>query len=253
MTGIAAGLALEGHTVFTYSIANFPTLRCLEQIRNDVLYHNLPVNVVAVGGGFSYGALGMSHHATEDVAILRALPNLRIFTPCNIQETQEAVVEMVEDPHPSYIRIDKSMVSSLSSPLSPASHIRKLRQGKKVAILGCGGVLGEAERAAAELAQQDIDCSIYSISCLKPLNSEDLISILESHDSIITLEEHSIIGGLGSIVSEILIDSDIRPAGFLRLALPDAYSSIVGSQEYLRSAYGLDGKSIANRIQGICQ
>ena len=107
MTGLSAGLALEGYNVFTYSIANFPTLRCLEQIRNDVIYHNLSVNIIAVGGGLSYGALGVSHHAIEDISIMRTFPDIQVFAPCDEVETLGILNHMLTNPKPSYLRIDK--------------------------------------------------------------------------------------------------------------------------------------------------
>ena len=139
MTGLAAGMAIEGRNVFTYSIGNFPTLRCLEQIRNDILYHGVSVNIVAIGGGFSYGALGMSHHATEDIAIVRALPGIRVFAPCDEMETIALVGKMVEDPAPSYVRLDKSIVTQPGVDAFEYGKIRQMRHGENVALVAYGG------------------------------------------------------------------------------------------------------------------
>ena len=166
MTGIASGLSLEGKSVFTYSIGNFPTLRCLEQIRNDILYHNLPVNIISVGAGLSYGALGMSHHATEDIGVMRALPGIRIFSPCDDLEVTSIFKLLIDEPSPSYIRIDKSKLTPTSeAPFIPYSP-RCLRKGEKIAIIATGGILSEALRASDLLLNYSL--SVYSIHTLKP-------------------------------------------------------------------------------------
>jgi transketolase len=248
MTGLAAGLALEGRNVFTYSIANFPTLRCLEQIRNDVLYHEASVNVVAIGGGFSYGALGMSHHATEDVGIMRTLPGLRVFAPCDEAETLGLVELMVKDPAPSYLRLDKSKVAGATSDAFVPGKLRRMRRGSGVALIGYGGVVSEALVAADLMVAAGIDCAVYSAHTLKPFDRESLISLAVDYDAIVTIEEHVPIGGLGSLAADTFLDAGTMPKRFARLCLPDAYSSIVGSQEYLRMRHGLDANGIASRV-----
>ncbi|MDA7774800.1 hypothetical protein N8993_11540 [Pseudomonadales bacterium] len=249
MTGIATGMALSGNIVFTYSIANFPTLRCLEQIRNDVLYHDAPVNIVSVGGGFSYGALGMSHHATEDVAIMRALPGLRMFTPSDQIETEAAVALMINEPAPSFIRLDKSKVDSnefLSATID--GPIRPLRKGSEVAILGYGGILREALGAVERLEKQGISPSVYSIPMIKPMDTAALADALRGYSLIVSLEEHVAYGGLGSLLADTMVDEQVDSCRLLRFGLPDSYSSIVGSQEYLRSRFELDADSVAKKI-----
>ncbi|EHR72934.1 transketolase, alpha subunit [Burkholderiales bacterium JOSHI_001] len=248
MTGLAAGMALEGHTVFTYSIANFPTLRCLEQIRNDVLYHGAPVNVVAIGGGFSYGALGMSHHATEDVAILRALAGLRVYAPCDEHETVAITEHLVAQPGPSYLRLDKSKAAAVDAPAFQHGRLRPLQRGADVALLAYGGIMVEVLAAARTLAAEGLSCSVISAHTLKPFDSAGLADLARSHRLLVTVEEHNQIGGLGTLVAETMVDTGaLRP--LLRLALPDAYSSIVGSQEYLRQRHGLDATAIAARVR----
>ena len=249
MTGLAAGLALEGKTVFTYSIANFPTLRCLEQIRNDVAYHNASVNVVAIGGGFSYGALGMSHHATEDIGIMRALPALRVFAPCDELETAAIVAHLVANPGPSYLRLDKSKVSEHAGEGYVQGRLRCMRKGKHVAILGYGGIVAEALAAAAALEAEQIQCSVYSAHTLKPFDAEGLLRISSEHDAVLTVEEHVPTGGLASLVADTLVGAMRLPKMLARMCLPDAYSAIVGSQEYLRTRHGLDATAITNRVR----
>jgi transketolase len=248
MTGLAAGMALEGRVVFTYSIANFPTLRCLEQIRNDVAYHQANVKIVAIGGGFSYGALGMSHHATEDVAILRALPGISVYAPCDEYETRALTALAVSEPGPCYLRLDKSKVTTPGVEAIDGRSIRCLRRGRDVALVGYGGILAEALNAAAELATKGIECGVYSAHTLKPFDSGGLLELARTAGALVTLEEHVGTGGLGSVSAEVLLDARHLPKHFLRLCLPDAYSSIVGSQEYLRERWQLNGTAITRRI-----
>lgn len=248
MTGLSAGLALEGKNVFTYSIANFPTLRCLEQIRNDVLYHSASVNIVAVGGGFSYGALGMSHHATEDIAVLRALPGLRVFAPCDQQETIALLAEMIANPSPTYLRLDKSIVTGEGGAPFVPNCLRKMREGQHVAILGYGGIVAEALAAAEDLSSNGIECAVYSAHTLKPFDAEGLLMLASQYDTLLTVEEHVPTGGLASLAADVFLDAGIQPKRFARVCLPDAFSSIVGSQEYLRKRHGLNASAIATRV-----
>jgi transketolase len=249
MTGLAVGLALEGRNVFTYSIANFPTLRCLEQIRNDVLYHDASVNIVAIGGGFSYGALGMSHHATEDVGIMRTLPGLRVLAPCDETETVAVVEQMIVNPAPSYLRLDKSQAVAVDAETFVPGKLRQVRHGATVAMVGYGGIIADALSAADLLDAVGIDCAVYSAHTLKPFDCKSLIKLAIEYDVVVTIEEHVPIGGLGSLAADTFLDAGVMPRCFARLCLPDAYSSIVGSQEYLRMRHGLDAPSIAARVR----
>ena len=249
MTGLSAGLALEGRNVFTYSIANFPTLRCLEQIRNDVIYHGASVNVVAIGGGLSYGSLGMSHHATEDVAIMRALPGMRVLAPCNELETVALVAQMVAEPAPTYLRLDKSKVATDQGEPFVAGRLRQLRLGEHVALVGYGGIVAEAMAAAEVLERDGIRCAVYSAHTLKPFDGETLVRLARQYGAMLTLEEHVPIGGLGSLAADTFVDAGSMPKRFARMCLPDAYSSIVGSQEYLRMRHGLDAPAIVARVR----
>lgn len=248
MTGLAAGLALEGRNVFTYSIANFPTLRCLEQIRNDVLYHEATVNIVAIGGGFSYGSLGMSHHATEDVGIMRTLPGLRVLAPCDEIETIALVDQLISDPAPTYLRLDKSKAIAPAAESFVPGKLRQLHYGERVALIGYGGIVSEALIAAKLLSGAGIDCGVFSAHTLKPFDRESLINLATEYDAIVTIEEHVPTGGLGSLAADTFLDFGVMPRHFVRLCLPDAYSSIVGDQEYLRARHNLDANSIATRV-----
>ena len=252
MTGLAAGLALDGRTVFTYSIANFPILRCLEQIRNDAAYHGANVKVVAVGGGFSYGALGMSHHATEDLAILRALPEVSVVAPGDDWETYHATKAIAAAPGTFYLRLDKSTAGDSSVPgeVFELGKIRCVRRGSGTAVFTCGGILGEVVAAAETLAAEGVGPSVYSVHTVKPLDATTIISAAREHEAIVTVEEHGLNGGLGSAIAEVLVDAGAVPRRFRRMGIAgDRYVSEVGSQEFLRERCGLDAAAIATGVR----
>ena len=250
MTLVATGMALEGHIVFTYSIGNFPTLRCLEMIRNDAAYHSANVKVVSVGGGFSYGALGISHHATEDLAIMRALPDVAIFSPTSLWETEQATKAVVETPGTCFLRLDKD--PGHAGPASESFDVgvpRLLRSGNDIAFFVTGGISSEVVAAADQLTTFGLTSSIFSVHTLKPFHPERIIEAARSHGAIVTVEEHTVHGGLGGLVLETLAAAGHFPRRFLRIGLEGCFSSIVGSQSYLRKAYGLDAASIVNRTK----
>jgi transketolase len=246
MTMLATGLALEGRIVFTYSIANFPVLRCLEMVRNDAAYHGADVKVVSIGAGFSYGALGISHHATEDIAVMRSMPDVTCVVPGDLWEAAEATSALVRTPGTCYLRLDKS-----HAPTMPAEgerfqlgRARRLRDGGDVAILGCGGVLGEALKAAEELAGHGVSARVVSHHTVKPIDRDSLVRDARECGGLVTVEEHTVDGGFGSAVLEALADEGAWPRAFRRVGLRAGFSSEVGSQEHLRRVYGIDAGSI---------
>jgi len=245
MTGLATGLALEGHIVYTYSIANFVFMRCLEQIRNDAAYHRANVNVVCVGGGFSYGALGISHHATEDLAIMRSIPDCTVFCPADVWETEEVTRASAKLPGVCYLRLDKSKAQTApaSQPLA-VGRARMIRQGSDLTFVTAGGILQEVLLACERLNAVGIQARVLSLPTIKPLDAAALEQAARETGAMITVEEHTRIGGLGSAVAEVLLESPWRPAAFLRIGLDDQFSSVVGSQSYLRSHYRLDAEAI---------
>lgn len=251
MTAIAAGMALEGFVVFTYSIGNFPTLRCLEQIRNDVCYHDLNVNVLAVGGGFSYGQLGMSHHATEDLSIMRALPNMQVVAPSDPWQAAQAVDCIVDHPGPSYLRIDKSYAGIEASAEGEfqMGKARVLTQGSDVTMLAAGGIIAECLRSATNLQKLGISAGVVEMATIKPIDDAAIRDLAIKSSLIVTVEEHSIVGGLGGAVAEIMAEQG-SGTRLVRLGLKDEYSSVVGSQEYLRGVYELDSAAITRRVSG---
>jgi transketolase len=246
MTALAAGMALTGWKTYTYSIANFTTLRCLEQIRNDICYHCADVKIISVGGGFSYGQLGMSHFATEDMAIMRALPEMRVVAPAELWEVQDLAEQLYQEPGPAYLRIDKSSGGSArrTGERAELGKARVVRDGRDITILSIGGILKEVIAAAATLANAGIEARVISVSSLKPFDTEAVIAAATETGGLITVEEHSIIGGLAGAVAETCMDAHILPGFFRRLGLRDCYPSVVGDQSYLRTEYGLDAPAI---------
>jgi transketolase len=250
MSGLAAGLALEGHSVFTYSIGNFPTLRCLEQIRNDICYHEANVKIVCIGGGMSYGPVGMSHHATEDLAILRSLPGMEVFSPCDLWEAREAARYLVSHRGPAYLRLDKSVapVTVGSGETFQPGRIRTVREGLDATLIATGGILGEALLAADSLAECGVFCRVLSVHTIKPLDLETLAAAASETGGIVTVEEHTVDGGLGGAIAEALMECGAFPRFFARMGLRNTFSSVVGSQKYLRAIYCLDAASITRTV-----
>ncbi len=250
LTGIAAGLALAGKTVFTYSIANFPTLRCLEQIRNDVCYHRAHVVVVAVGGGLSYGALGMTHHATEDLAILRALPEMTVLAPGDPIEVAAATRAAANTPGPFYLRLGRDGEPVVHDPSVPWSLGKAItaRRGQHLTLISTGAMLATALSAADLLAEQGFRTRVLSMHTLKPLDTDAVLAAARETGLVVTLEEHSILGGLGSAVAEVLCEADIPDVRFRRIGLPPSFCKVVGDQDYLRKHFGLDAEAVATRL-----
>jgi transketolase len=254
MTGVATGMAMEGLIVFTYSIGNFPTLRCLEQIRNDAAYHEANVKIVSVGSGFSYGSLGMSHHATEDISILRAIPGITIFSPGDLWETMEATEAAVKTPGPCYLRLDKSAAGSNEAPGEKfvIGEPRVRRQGNDLAIIATGGIVEEALKAAETLAAQNLQARVLSVHTIRPLRPESILAAARETRGIITLEEHTVDGGLGGLIAETLLECGVPPRRFRRMGLRSGFSAIVGSQAYLRKRYELNADAIVGTARHMC-
>src|SRR5438445_7772323 len=250
MTGIAAGLALTGKIVFTYSIANFPILRCLEQVRNDVCYHHANVNVVAVGGGFAYGSLGATHHATEDLAIMRALPEMSVVAPGDPDEAAAATEAVAAHDGPCYLRLGRAGEQKVHNrPIHfQLGKAIQVRQGSDVTLISTGGMLQTAIETADLLSHRGLQARVLSMHTLKPFDVNVVLAAARETSAIFTLEEHSIIGGLGSAVAEILAESAEHEVAFKRFALPPAFACKSGTQEYLRAQSGLDVESLTNAI-----
>lgn len=249
MTAIACGMALEGHQVYTYSIGNFPTLRCLEQIRNDVCYHDADVKIVSVGGGFSYGQLGMSHFATEDLAIMRALPNMMVVAPSDPWEAAELTRQIASVRGPAYLRLDKS-AAGLPEEAVELGRSRRVREGSDVALIAIGGIVEEMLAAADLLSAEGISASAHVVNTVKPLDPA-LVSVAGAMPAVVVIEEHTVIGGLAGAIAEACLVAGRAPGKFLRVGLADIYPTIVGDQRYLRKAYELNAAAIATKTKAL--
>ena len=246
MVGVAAGLALEGFRPFVYSIATFATLRCLEQIRDDVCYNRLPVTVVGVGGGFSYGANGPTHHATEDLAVMRALPNMTVVAPGDPVEAELAVAALGDGP--AYLRLGRAgdPVVHQAPPEFSIGRAITVREGDDCALISTGGMLPAAVEAAEILADRGIAARVISMHTVKPLD-EDALERSRRTGLTVTLEEHSRVGGFGSAVSEWMASNNVSEP-LLAVAAEDAFAAEVGDADSLRRRNGLDAETIARRV-----
>jgi transketolase len=253
MVGIAAGLALSGKIVFVYSIANFVTLRCLEQIRNDACYHDANVKIVGVGAGLVYGAQGMTHHATEDMAIMRALPRMTVVSPSDPIEAELATRAIIRHPGTCYLRLTKAgeKVIHKTPPYFEIGKAIPFRTGKDVTIVCIGSATQRAIQAAERLEEKGTDPTVLIMHTLKPLDVDAVTKAATQTGAIITLEEHSITGGLGSAVAEILVESNLSHIRFRRLGLQDSYCATVGNQGYLCDTLGLSIDDIVEAAQGL--
>lgn len=246
LIGVSVGLAITGKKVFCYSIGNFPSLRCLEQIRNDAAYHEVNLCIIASGGGFNYGQLGMSHHATEDLGILRCLPNLTVLSPCSEYEASECVSYLLENNiGVSYLRLEK-LAQKIRFPNEQNfkfGAINLISEGNDLSIISTGGVLDNVFSASMEMKKNNINVDILSVHCVKPFDENTIIRSAIKTRNVLVVEEHNMIGGLGSAVIETLYKNKIE-ANLCHLSIQDQYISTVGDQAYLRTFCGLDSKSI---------
>lgn len=241
MTGVAVGMALAGKVVFTYSIANFPTLRCLEQIRNDGCYHEANLKVVSVGGGLAYGALGSSHQATEDIAIMRSLPGMTVVAPGDPVEAEHATRAVAAVKGPCYLRLGKAGEPRVHA--GPVDFVLgkaiTVCEGKDITIISTGGMLHPCFEAAKVLAASGMSVRLLSMHTVKPLDVRAVLAAARETSSILTVEEHSVIGGLGGAVAEVLAQERACRARLRIMGLPDRFCRTVGSHAYLRQVCNL--------------
>lgn len=237
MAGVAAGLAMCGFNVYIYSIGNFPTLRCIEQIRNDIAYHNANVKVIAVGGGFAYGDLGATHHATETIGIMRTIPNIVVSSPSDPVEARKITMISSEYYGPMYIQLGKAgekiiQKFDIDFKIGDLIPVRVTKSHKVILVTGSiSQTIMESERA--------VNFDIYTIPFIKPINEEQLLSIAKKYSEILVVEEHQKSGGIGSAILEKLNESHVEGnlkvfPRIRRIAIDDAFSQVSGSQDYLR-------------------
>lgn len=247
MAGIAAGLAMTGYNVYFYSIGNFPTIRCLEQIRNDIAYHQANVKVVSVGAGYAYGSLGATHQATEEIGALRVLPNMVVATPGDPLEARAITKISASYDGPMYIRLGKAGEKTVHSEDSIDLKIGDIcsiitREGNQTAVFACGNIL---DAALHQINEENLNYDLYSVPFVKPINKEQLINIVKTHPAgLITIEEHQSSCGMGSAIVEVLNDlyyeGDIEVYPKVkRIAIPDEFADVVGTRVFLREHEGL--------------
>lgn len=242
IAGVAAGIALSGYTVFTYSIANFPVFRCLEQIRNDICYHNLNVKIVSVGAGMAYGPAGYSHHGIEDLGVMRLMPNMTVVSPADPVETKLTLNAIARHPGPCYLRLGKSSEPVLhqKQPDFDLSKAIIFREGSDITLAATGSVLKMAIEAAEELKIQGKRPEVISVPVVKPFDAETILKSVHKTGRIITIEEHGI-GGLSTAVAESIAGIKCR---FFPLLLKQPPITVAANQKQLMEMHGLSTDSL---------
>lgn len=249
MIGAAAGLALSGKIVFVYSIIPFVTMRCFEQIRNDLCMQKLNVKIVGMGAGVHYGTSGATHHAIEDIGIMRSLPNIAILSPSTKEETEYSLREAVNYSGVVYIRlsgIDYSDSSYTHKKFAIGRGVM-IKDGFDMTIMSTGGMLDVAQKVVVSFEREGISVRFISMPSLKPFDAKIILESARKTKAIFTIEDHSVIGGLGSIVSEVLAESKYKVL-FHRFAFPDEFSTAIGSRDYLSDRCGLSSNQIKKMI-----
>jgi transketolase len=251
VVGMAAGLALCGKVPYVNTIATFLTRRCYEQIVIDLALHRLPVRLLGSGGGTVYAPLGPTHLANEDIAILRAVPNMTIVAPCDADEMRRLMPLTLDWSGPLYVRIAKGGDATVSSDAHPFAIGRAipLREGGTVLFVTTGVVTQMAVTAAADLSASGISAGVLHVHTVKPLDAEAIVARARSAEVVITAEEHTLAGGLGSAVAEALLEAGRTTFRFARLGFPDVFTDELGSQSQIMARYGLSAAHLAARAR----
>lgn len=249
MIGFAAGLAKSGKIVFAYAIVPFATMRCYEQIRVDLCCMNLPVTIVGIGPGYDYSTLGPTHHGTEDIALMRALPEMNIFNPSDCNMVKVITPELIKIQGPKYLRLDRTGFPLIyqDAKIDPYQGLISHGNGRDLCVIATGRMVFSALEVAKRLSGLSIKTTVIDLFRIKPLNRRLILDICNKVSGIVTLEEHFITGGIGSAISEILIEEG-KAYHFLRLGIEDSFSRDYGDRDDLRKAKGLDVDSILQKI-----
>lgn len=252
MIGVAAGLAMKGKIVYVYSIIPFLVMRCCEQIKLDVCYQNLNVKFVGVGGGFSYGVQGTTHHATEDIAIMRVLNNMKVVCPGDPYEASKAVEASAEIDGPMYIRLNRNNEKHIFNHPFPEFKIGKaikVISGNDISIISTGNMLEQCLNISKKLIENNnVSVNLISMHTVKPIDKIAVDECIRRTKYIFTVEEHNLIGGLGSAVSEMLCENMDRNVIFKKYGIGDGYPQAFGSRDYLRKFYNIDEEYIYSDI-----
>jgi transketolase len=250
MVGIATGLAHSGLIPFVYSIATFAALRPYEFIRNGPIQHHLPVRILAIGGGFEYGPAGFSHHALEDVAVLRVQPGLAVMAPADPLQAQAVLRATWNLPGPVYYRLGKREgyeVPGLNGAFEPG-RLQVLREGRDVAFVTMGPIAGEAMSAAQLLEAEDVSCAVLALASVSPAPLDDLRSWLRKVPLVVSVETHYIAGGIGSLIAEVIAEDGL-PCRLVRCGVERVSSSATGSEAWLHRQHGLTAGQLAARVK----
>ncbi len=251
MISLGAGLAMCGLRPVAYTIAPFVTYRCIEQIRVDLCYHELPMVLIGVGAGLGYAELGATHHSCEDIAMLRTLPGMSVICPGDAHEVRAGLRGALALSGPAYLRIGKKGEPLVHQSLPVDFRIGRaltVRDGSDVCLLSTGNTLPLAVEASEQLTRRGLSAAVVSCHTVKPLDTEFLKQAFQRFRVLVTLEEHSVIGGFGAAVAEWLADREPARGMLLRVALPDAFPHEAGDQEHARQAGGLSVESITRRV-----
>lgn len=251
LIGMAAGLALEGKKVVAYSIASFASMRPYEQIRTDICYHNLDVKIIGTGGGVNYATHGVTHHTTEDVAIMNVLPHMKVLSPAYGWEAREATKAMMKDKGPVYIRLGKSPGIDYAKPDFKFSFGKGyvVKEGSDIVLISTGNILDIVMNTATLIEEQfGYSVCVISMPSLKPIDEELVVSRASTARGVFTIEEHSVIGGLGSIVKGILWDRGVTKRKFKSFGFEDEFMKVVGERDYLLESIGIESKLLAQKV-----
>ncbi len=255
LIGIAAGLALSGNKVFVYSITPFITMRCYEQIKVDVCYQNVSVTVVGVAAGYAYSTCGCTHHAIEDIAIMRALPNMRIYSPSNPIEAKQLTEYLLDQSGPAYLRLGKGGEPTPDDtyPLNPPKGLI-VQPGQDITLFSTGTILQEALQAARLLQKNGISAEVINLHTIKPLDEDLIRNRVDSRSALFVLEEHTVMGGLGEAVARIMCEyTSSKKVIFKSFGVSDVYNHFSGRQEFMLKCAGLDAASVAIQIVDMCK
>ncbi|MBI3337223.1 MAG: 1-deoxy-D-xylulose-5-phosphate synthase [Candidatus Staskawiczbacteria bacterium] len=249
MMGVAAGMAMEGKKVYVYSIIPFAVFRCFEQIRNDIAYHNLDVTIVGAGVGFAYGTHGATHFAVEDIAVLRVLPNLTIISPADPIEMAQLTLQSGQTKNPTYIRLDKN-TKKLHQPDDKIVMGKPsiLKNGKDGVIITIGSYLDIMINVQKRLAEKNHHLKLLHLHTIKPIDEEALLKEINGQKIVFTAEEHKLIGGVGTIIGEILLRNNINNITLKSIGVSEGYPPVIGQQDYMRKYYNIDEDSVYKKI-----
>jgi len=256
LVGMASGLAMEGKVVYVNTIATFLTRRCFEQIVLDMCLHNVNVRLIGNGGGLVYAPLGPTHLATDDLAILRAIPNMTIVAPADAEEMKRFMPLSVSHQGPMYIRLAKGydpIVTNADQPFEIGKAV-PMRNGSDALILTTGITLKYALEAADELHTQGIEAAILHLPTVKPLDTKAILEFASAVPVIVSVEEHTVMGGLGSAIAEIIAEAGFDPGKqFKRIGLPDVFPDEYGSQDSLMERYSINAKELVSVVTNLSE